>query len=247
MHGRAQGMNGPAHRRGIDPVARLCQRRQAGLEQDGLLGIGFSLRTAFPGHLVGLAGPLFGRGRDQARFFHVGQRRIDHARARRIVAARKRLDLADQFIAVTRRLDDQREQQDLQFRLIEQALAASTAHPATAGAETAPEAAAKSFTATAATASTTAGEAALEIAAVAAERPTLHAETTATAHAARTEAALTMAFATKFTAELFAALAVFATTSATHAAVVMMLHRSLLVSHLHDGLKIYFKSHFART
>ena len=120
-------MEGPTHRRRIDPVALRGQSPEAALEFGELLRIGPSLGAAFGGGLESLAGAVAGDGGDQASLFHVDQRGVDHARARRIVAARKRLDLADQFIAVARRLDDQGEQQSLQFGLIEQPLATTAA------------------------------------------------------------------------------------------------------------------------
>ena len=79
-------------------------------------------------------------GRDFLDQAHVGehrQRRIDHARARRIFAAGQFLDRADQIITVARFVGDQLEQHEPQFARAEHPSPTARAQPAAAAAKAA--------------------------------------------------------------------------------------------------------------
>ncbi|CAN0627665.1 protein of unknown function [Burkholderia multivorans] len=65
------------------------------------------------GERVALA-VAFGLHRDETDFLEIGQRRVDHAGTRAVEALRAGVERLDQFVAVTRLLGEEREQQQLQ-------------------------------------------------------------------------------------------------------------------------------------
>src|SRR5689334_24751657 len=101
---------------GIRPRLQVAQP----LEQrfDLFLALG-EMRFAFVGDLEGFARTLARRFLDQAHVLQQGQRRIDHARTRRIFAAGQLLDRADEVVAVPRLVGAEFQEDEAKFAALE--------------------------------------------------------------------------------------------------------------------------------
>ena len=124
----ARPIAGPA----ISECARL-ELRQTFDQRVDLVGPLFEMAAAFVGDLERLA-RAFDRGLlDQSHVLEQRQRRIDHARTRRIFAAGQLLDRADEVVAVARLVGDQLQQHEPELAAFEHppraTAAATTAAP----------------------------------------------------------------------------------------------------------------------